>query len=391
MDRPAVAIVTNSCPPYRLHVHQRIVREIPQIKLFSPFTHERSDGAWAFRNSDDIGGISFGQNESVLEHRPFHEWKKGGRIIEWFKQNNIRAVVVSGYSDPGRLRMIRWCRRHGIACLFHGDSNIRGDVVTGWRAAVKRRLVNWVTRSVDAVLVCGSLGREYFLKYGARPEQIFYYPYEPDYSLIQNIPESTLQAAKERFNLKPTRRRIVYSGRLIPVKRVDMLIDAFAAIAAERPEWDLLIVGDGVLRDQLKSRVPAHLNDRIQWTGFLDDQPAISAIYRLSDVLVLPSENEPWAVVINEAVAAGMAIVASDVVGAAAELVEDSVNGKIVPSQNLDALTRALRDVTDISLIDALKAGSARKLAEWQAEADPIAGLRKALIQCRVISDPANP
>jgi len=219
---------------------------------------------------------------------------------------------------------------------------------------------------------CGTLGQAYFEKYGATPERIFFFPCEPDYTLGADV-------EPRRLGLTEGRRRIVYSGRLVPVKRVDLLIDAFASIADERPDWDLLIIGDGPERKTLEARVPSSLQHRVTWTGFLDKQQTIAALYRQSDLLVLPSDFEPWAVVINEAAASGLAMIASDVVGAAAELVRDGVNGRIFPAGNLVALKDALLDVTQGERIDAMKAASAGVLADWQRRGDPITGLRKAL------------
>ena len=95
--------------------------------------------------------------------------------------------------------------------------------------------------------------------------------------------------------------------------------------------------------------------------------------------LALPSDVEPWAVVINEAAAAGLASIASDVVGAAAELVRDGVNGRVFPAGDRSALIVALRDVTDPANADRMKAASALVLADWRRRADPVAGLRGAL------------
>lgn len=389
MESPVVAIINNSCPPYRLALHRRFVREIQQIKFYSLLSHEKSDVAYAFREMEEINPVSFGEGESsatqAVGRNVRHEWQKGGRIIQWLKEHNTRAVVIGGYNDAGRLRIIRWCRRNNIPCMLQADSNIRGDTTSGVRGIIKRIVVGKVVRSCKAILPCGSMGRDYFIKYGARREDIFFVPYEPDYAMILNLPQSAIDAARQRFSLRDGRRRMVYSGRLIGVKRVDLLIDAFSAIASQRPEWDLLIVGDGPLRKELEARVPAGLHDRVQWTGFLDDQPAISAIYRQSDLLVLPSDHEPWAVVLNEAAAAGMAIIASDVVGAAAELVRDGANGRIFRKGDLAHLTQCLLDVTDPARIDGLKKSSRQVLTDWQKDGDPVKGMRAALKHVGVI------
>jgi glycosyltransferase involved in cell wall biosynthesis len=197
--------------------------------------------------------------------------------------------------------------------------------------------------------------------------------------LIRGIEPAEVEAALRRFGLSERRRRIAYSGRLVPIKRVDLALDAFARIAADRPEWDLLVIGGGEKAQELKARVPPDLVHRVTWTGFLDDQRTVSALYRGSDVLLLPSDNEPWAVVVNEAAAAGLAIVASDVVGAAAELVRDGVNGAVFRRSDLHHLVERLLDVTSQDRIELMKSASEGVLRDWQNRADPVHGLREAL------------
>jgi glycosyltransferase involved in cell wall biosynthesis len=126
------------------------------------------------------------------------------------------------------------------------------------------------------------------------------------------------------------------------------------------------------------------LRSRVTWTGFLGDQRDVSALYRASDVLVLPSDYEPWAVVINEAAAAGLAIVCTDVVGAAAELVRDGVNGRLFPPGHLDRLVTALSEVTNAERVAGLKANSRVVLDDWRRRGDPVEGLRRALISVGV-------
>jgi len=288
-------------------------------------------------------------------------------------------VAISGYNDLGRTRIIRWCRHNGVPCVLFADSNIRGDTATGIKAWIKGVYVRWVIQNCAGVMPFGSLGRDYFLKYGADPIRIHYFPCEPDYDLIQALPEEKIMVAREQFDLSPNRRRMVYSGRLVSVKRVDLLIEAFAAIAADRQDWDLVVLGDGPLKADLQGRIPAHLANRVRWLGFIDDQEVVSAIYRNCDLLVLPSDYEPWALVLNEAAAAGMAIVASDAVGAAVELVREGVNGGVFVTGNVRDLVAKLRLVTDTAQIDRLKRGSSTILADWRRSADPVEGIRQAL------------
>jgi glycosyltransferase involved in cell wall biosynthesis len=388
-QRPVLAVIANAIPPYRLHAHQRIAREIPEMRLATVLTHEISNAPWALAASDEIGLVSFGQGEDSAHQaklgRALHEWRKGGRIIDWLASQNVGAVLLNGYNDPARMRIIRWCRKRGIPVLLFGDSNIHGDRAAGLKAKVKHAVLRRVLRRVDAVLACGQLGRAYFERYGVAAGDIFYSPYEPNYGQIQSLSNAEIEAAIGRFNLQPGRRRIVFSGRLTGVKRPELLVEAFRKIAKERPDWDLLLIGDGPMRAELQAKV-GDLADRITWTGFLDDQQIVSALYRNGDVLALPSDYEPWALVVNEAAAAGLAIVCSDVVGAAAELVEPGRNGERFAAGSLEGLVAALLRVTDPDRVDRYKAGSGPVLAAWREAADPVEGLRRALqhVGCRV-------
>jgi glycosyltransferase involved in cell wall biosynthesis len=390
MTLPNIAIIANSQTPYRLHLHRRIAREIPQIRLWSIFTHETSNAPWSFTAAPEINPVLMGAGESVYQQsdprNSLKEWQRGRRVIEFLRQHDVRAVLMMGYNDLGRLRVMRWCHARGVACLLFGDSNIHGDRATGAKAALKSLLLKRVLRWCRSVLVCGTLGRAYFNRYGMSDDRIFFFPYEPDYELIRSISPEQIAAAAERFHLQAGRRRLVFSGRLASEKRVDLLVDAFARIAGQRPDWDLLIIGNGPLREALAKRVPEQLSQRVQWTGFIDDQRTVSALYRASDALVLPSDFEPWALVINEAAAAGMAIVASNIVGAAAELVREGVNGRLFTPGSVDALAAAILDVTAGENIDRFKSASPAVLLDWQRRGDPVEGLKSALIHAGVLS-----
>src|SRR5262245_39877003 len=168
-----IAIIANAPTPYREHVHRRIATEIPQVVVHSVFTHDLSNADWRQSAPHEINPVFFGHGERAESQSGFTrqpaEFKKAGKIIHWLKENRVRLVLIGGYNDIGRLRIIRWCSRHGLPCLMCADSNVLGDTATGMRARAKRALVGRVMRWTRGVLVCGRLGREFFLRYGAKP------------------------------------------------------------------------------------------------------------------------------------------------------------------------------------------------------------------------------
>jgi len=203
---------------------------------------------------------------------------------------------------------------------------------------IMHQLQNIIPQKIVLIGVVGVDLPQHLLKYGADPKRIYRVPYWPDFDAFTSYNDVALERLQRKFGLDRDRRYIMYSGRLVPEKRVDLLIDAFVAIAAERPDWDLLIVGHGPLSDELRRRVPEALRRRVVWTGFLEGTENVLA-FHAADMLVLPSDQEPWALVVQEAMAAGLVVVASNIVGAAHELVEDRVSGRIFAAGNLQQIT----------------------------------------------------
>lgn len=289
------------------------------------------------------------------------------------------CVLLIGYRDPCRLRVMRWCRRSGVPVFAWSDINSRGSTETGWRARTKRQYVQWIDRQLNAWLVCGSVGQDYLGRFGIACERVFLSPCEPDYAQIDAIGDGQIQSARSRFTLSSSRRRLVCSGRFVPTKRFDLVIRAFCKIADALPEWDLVVAGDGAEGATLRAMVPDRLANRLIFTGFIADPDDVWAVYKACDVLVHLADHEPWGLIVNEAAACGLAIVCTDVVGAAVELVRDGFNGRIVKRDDVPQAVSALMDVTDPAKLDAFKVNSKTMLDAWRAKADPIEGFKQAL------------
>jgi glycosyltransferase involved in cell wall biosynthesis len=138
----------------------------------------------------------------------------------------------------------------------------------------------------------------------------------------------------------------LYCGQIVPRKGVDLLVRSFCRLAEDRPKVKLTLVGDGPLRESLSASVPESIRPRVTWAGFLEADD-LRRYFAEGNVFVLPSLHDGWGVVINQAVSAGMAVIASDAVGAALDLVSDHANGLIFPSKDEEALTAALRYFAD--------------------------------------------
>jgi glycosyltransferase involved in cell wall biosynthesis len=388
--RPNMVIVTNVETPYRVALHRRFVREIPEVRLSTLYTHGKPDQPWTSPLAQEINPVSFGEGESVEEAvtpaRVLRDWRKGERIIRWLEENRVRAVFLSGYNDVGRLRIFRWCSTNRIPVFLVADSNIHGDRAAGLRKFVKQIVVGEVIKRCVAVLPFGSAGARYFYRYGADATKVIYCPYEPDYEMIETMGADEVARVHAGLGLAPGRKRFVYCGRLQPVKRPDLAISAFVKVAEKLPTWDLVVIGDGPMMADCRALVPESLKERVRFTGFMGDQRKITAVYKGSDVLVVPSDSDAWGLVVNEAACAGMAIIASDVVGAVPELVEAGVNGAVFSRRDEAGLMKAMTVVgLDEARLERMKRASKGVLANWRRRGDPIIGMRIALCRAGVL------
>lgn len=134
--------------------------------------------------------------------------------------------------------------------------------------------------------------------------------------------------------------RLVFVGRLVPCKGLDVLLAALKPLWEAWPPLTLEIVGDGPERALVERYVATHPDARVVLRGRIPSDQIPEEVAR-HDLLVLPSRYDGWGLVVNEALAAGVPVAASTMCGAS-ELVADGVNGYVFPAGDVMALRRCL-------------------------------------------------
>jgi len=159
--------------------------------------------------------------------------------------------------------------------------------------------------------------------------------------------------------------RFVCVGRLTPQKGQLLLIDAIAALRARGVDAQLVLAGDGELREGVEARIAAaDLSDRVTITGWIDEARVRREVLA-AHCFVLPSFAEGLPVVIMEAFALGRPVISTWVAGIP-ELVRPGENGWLVPPASLDALTDAMHEAAALSpeALDAMGEAGAKRVAE---------------------------
>jgi glycosyltransferase involved in cell wall biosynthesis len=253
------------------------------------------------------------------------------------------AVLVGGYSPRFHRAACINAWRSGHPVLFRGET-IDTEPPSFLKSALRRTALRLLYSRCARLLYIGTRSRRHFEQHGCEPERLVFSPYCTDASSFQ-----TDEAARLRLRA-PLRRSlgvtdddllILFSGKLTPKKRPDLLVDAVKLLQpAPGRRLHVVFVGDGELREKLEaSRAPGPV---MHFAGF-KNQSELSAYYHAADLLVLPSQHsETWGVVVNEALAHGVPCIVSDAVGCAPDLVLTGKTGETFEVGSAAALASAI-------------------------------------------------
>ncbi|WP_118829968.1 glycosyltransferase family 4 protein [Salinibacter ruber] len=273
------------------------------------------------------------------------------------------ALLVFGWNFRAHLRALR--HFHGrIPVLFRGDSTLI-DESAGPRRWVRRGFLRWVYRHVDHALYVGQNNRAYFEAHGFADDWLTWIPHAIDNARFADAPEADEKARRWRHEIGiPDGAPVVlFAGKLVEEKAPDVLLDAFVSL--ETDESHLVIVGSGPMEEALRAKMESHT--RVHFLGF-QNQSRMPVVYRLGDLVALPSRSETWGLAVNEAMACGRPVVVSERVGCTPDLV-DETNGRVVPPDDADALACALDELlANQDHLQSMGRRSAKRIEDWSID-----------------------
>lgn len=279
------------------------------------------------------------------------------------------VVVCYGYRMASAWIAFVAARRSGSALVFTTDAH-SWEVQEGpktWKSALKRVIVPRIFSFVDAVFAPSSASVEHIRQMGLDEGRIFMTPNVVANEFFARAQTPSSIELRRSWGVPEGARVALYVAKLVPWKRPLDLLNA----AIDVDGLHVVIVGSGVLRPELEAvAAQKRLSGRVHLLGFVNQQQ-LPEIYAASDFLVLPSEYEPFGLVVNEAFAAGRPAVVSDACGAAGDLVAGRETGFVYPAGDLDSLQQCLRALTDdLSLATEMGKTARRRIEEWSPQAN---------------------
>lgn len=254
-------------------------------------------------------------------------------VVPLLLRSRPDLLVIGGYAVFAEQAALALAPLLRVPFLVHSETHL-GKPRPGWLSSVKRALLPRVLGRAAGGLAAGTAAAQYLAEHGIPRERIRILPNTVDVEAYRAGAEDARRRAREvRGRLGLPERYLLFVGRLVEAKGLRELLAALDRLGGEAPP--LVVAGAGPLEPLLRDR-----SDVVP-VGFLPPSDLIE-LYALADRCAVPARDEPWGVWVNEALACGCPVVATDAVGAARDLVRNGVDGWVVPVGDVEALAQAL-------------------------------------------------
>lgn len=304
-------------------------------------------------------------------------------IVGEIRRSKFDAVMVFGWNSFTNWLVFFTAFLIGIKVFLRGETPLNQELIKSkWKLSLKKIILKPLFGMISAFLYIGRENRRFYEYYSVPENKLFFVPYAVDNERFMKEADGLKgERGKIRTSLGIKREDFVvlFTGKLIPKKRPDVLLKSFAIVARHNSPAHLFFVGDGELRKELESYVRAHNISNVHFEGFRN-QTELARYYTAADVFVLPSgAGETWGLVVNEAMCFGLPIIVSDVVGCAPDLVKDGENGYVVPFGDDKALAERLKALASDKSLCARFGEMSRRIVSRYSHEEDVKGIISAL------------
>jgi glycosyltransferase involved in cell wall biosynthesis len=353
-----VAILTEIISPYRIPVFNALAA-MSDIDLHVIFLAETDTTMRQWKIYKDEIRFSY----QTLPH-----WRRRVRgynvllnrgMIAALEKAKPEVVVLGGYSYVAMWQALRWARKQGIPVFLWSESNAQDRRRS---TSPVEYLKKTFLRGCSGFIVPGKSPGEYLKTFGVPERVIFTAPNAVDNDFFAGAAAAARSKdAALRAKLGLPGRYYLFVGRMIREKGIFELLRAYCRLEPDlRERVGLMYVGDGASRDACEKQTASIHPGQVAFSGFVHREE-LAVYYALAECLVFPTFSDPWGLVVNEAMACGLPVIATSVAGCVADLVEDGRNGRVIAAGAVDALSAAMRQVVDN---DGLRVSMGKRSAE---------------------------
>nr|WP_309098433.1 glycosyltransferase family 4 protein [Fredinandcohnia onubensis] len=347
--------LTNIPSPYRVNFFNELGKYCDLTVLFEKGESSERDKSWrnykfTFFKGVFLKGIGVGVDKAVsLE------------VIKYLKKGKYDHIVVSNFSTPTGIIAIEYMRLNKMVYSLESDGGFLKN-----NNRVKEQLKKHIIKGAELYFSTAKMHDEYYIKYGAEPDKILRYPFTSLYKsdiLMKPLEKSEKNHLRNKLGIKED--KVVLSvGQFIHRKGFDILVKASKDL---NDNVGIYIVGGDPTEEYIQLRRRLKLNN-VHFIGFKNGAE-LREFYKAADLFVLPTREDIWGLVINEAMAYGLPVITTDKCIAGLELVNDSENGFIVPINNSSSLaTQIIEVLKDQKVVDEMSKSSLEKIQKYTIE-----------------------
>ncbi len=350
-----ILFITNVPSPYRVSFFNELGKQCVLTVCFERHSASDRDAKWV--NSDDKNF-----REIYAEVKPVRtDQSKGDGIVKVIKRERFDHLIIAGYASPSVMKAIAYCRRHKVPYYIESDGAFYQ----------KDRFPKNI---VKKYLLCGAKAHfttceehiRYLNSIGIPKECINKYHFT---SLAQSDILSAPLSTKEKENIKRTlnitEKRIILSvGQFIYRKGYDVLLDSCRTI----PNTIGVYIVGGTPTDEYLSFKKKYKLDNVHFVDFMPKEQ-LKQWYLAADCFVLPTREDVWGLVINEAMACALPVITTNRCIAGLELIKDEINGYVIESENASQLSEKIINILqNDSLRIQMEINSLKTIADYTFE-----------------------
>lgn len=337
--RKKLILIMNFISPYRIPVFNHLAK-VKDIDFKAIFLAETEGSRqWKIYKED----INF--DYKILKNFHFYIQSKEVPIyFNWGLWRELRrfkpdAICMCGYHYLASIETLIYAKLRKIKIVLWAGSHL----LSGF---VKNPLTDFYKKTIiprfDSYITYGTAAKEQIIDYGARPQKIVggcnTVDVEWFMSKCNEIQDNEISQIKKKY----LPQNILYVGEFIERKGVINLIAAFEKLGMDNV--GLILIGKGKEKDKYLKYIREHNVKNVFFGGFVQKEDIVK-YYKLADVFVLPSFNEVWGLVVNEAMACGLAVISSTRAGVTRDLVKDGKNGFSFNPNYIDELAEKLKTI----------------------------------------------
>lgn len=323
-----VLFTANIPSPYRVDFFNELGQMCDLTVLFEVRKAKSRNSAWVAKetanfNAVYLRGIQVGEAEAICPE-----------IIKYINKFRYDAIIIGMYSTPTAMLAIEWMNLNKIPFYISSDGGIKKN-----DSSIKRLIKKHYIASARGWLSTGKVTSEYLKYYGADSKKIYVYPFssvKKDEVLKYRISNDEKKEIRKKLNIEED--KVVLSvGQFIYRKGYDILLEAAKEIDKS---IGFYIIG-GKATDEYMLLKEKYQLENVHFVDFMTKEK-LAEYYKAADIFVLPTREDIWGLVINEAMAYGLPVVTTDKCCAGLEMIRDKINGRIVKSESVLELRDAI-------------------------------------------------